>query len=228
MENKDQSDEVASTSSVQFAKAVPKFICSKHSGCVLAQSEPSVPLTSSNALRASEVFLAALTLLTTSEAGNLRTECNTIPNVMIYELLISYGLVMKRIDIEAVNQVIGKFYRGPADMNESNFLDFLVTFEALPYHYGQRLRRNAGRGEAEAFRELVIRGCNPNAADGEGLNSLHYACEFNRHNVIREMHSLIGEQLILNAKVSFHALFLDLHVHFGWLWSSDLNFFHLA
>ena len=83
MENREQSHEVASISSVQFAEAVPKFICSKHSGSILAQSEPSVPLTSSNAQRASEVFMEALTLLETSEAGNSRTGCNIISHVMI-------------------------------------------------------------------------------------------------------------------------------------------------
>ena len=202
MENTEDPDAFENLNSVKFAKAKVKFICSKHSGSILAQHEPAVPLTSSNTLRASEIFLAASTFLASSEAGYTRSGSNTIPNVMLYELLINYGLVSKRIDIETVNQAIGRFYRGPPDMNESTFLEFLTAFEALPYHYGQRLRRNAGRGEAEALRELVIRGCNPNTADGEGLTSLHYACEFNRANIVLELHSLIGDDLLVNAKVS--------------------------
>ena len=37
----------------------------------------------------------------------------------------------------------------------------VTRFETPAFFYGQRLRRNAGRGQVEEVIELIIRGCSP-------------------------------------------------------------------
>jgi hypothetical protein len=85
-------------------------------------------------------------------------------------------------------------------IDEIQFCDIVTRFEAPSFFYGQRLRRNAGRGQVQEMIELIIRGCNPNTADGEGLTSLHYASEFNRLDVIRALFEICGESLMLNPR----------------------------
>jgi len=85
-------------------------------------------------------------------------------------------------------------------IDQIQFCDIVTRFEAPSFFYGQRLRRNAGRGQVEEMVELIIRGCNPNTADGEGLTSLHYASEFNRLDVIRSLYDLCGDSLMLNPR----------------------------
>ena len=85
-------------------------------------------------------------------------------------------------------------------IDQIQFCDMVTRFEAPAFFYGQRLRRNAGRGQVEEMIELIIRGCNPNTADGEGLTSLHYASEFNRLDVIRALYDLCGDSLMLNPR----------------------------
>jgi len=85
-------------------------------------------------------------------------------------------------------------------IDQIQFCDIVTRFEAPAFFYGQRLRRNAGRGQVQEMIELIIRGCNPNTADGEGLTSLHYASEFNRLDVIRALFEICGESLMLNPR----------------------------
>ena len=53
---------------------------------------------------------------------------------------------------------------------------------------------------------MIIRGCEPNTADGEGLNALHYAAEFNCVPVIKEIAQITAPfkgLLLLNARCKY-------------------------
>ena len=85
-------------------------------------------------------------------------------------------------------------------MEEADFLNFVSEFFAPSYYYGQRLRRFVARGCVDDALLLLARGCNVNTSDGEGLSSLHYASEFNKVEMIRQLHSFSQDGLKVNAK----------------------------
>jgi Ankyrin repeats (many copies) len=194
--NKDSSNLL----SVAFTQATVTTICSKHSGSILAQNEPQVQLSVHNTEKALEVFRANLT---TSELTSEAVGGKLIARpARIYDLLLNCGLVSSSFDKDVVMEVIARLYQGPSEIDEKAFIKFLESFQAPAYNYGQRLRRNAGRGELRDVTDLIIRGCDVNTADGEGLTSLHYACEFNRADIVRALKMLVGEALMVNTKVS--------------------------
>lgn len=85
-------------------------------------------------------------------------------------------------------------------MEEADFLNFVSEFFAPSYYYGQRLRRFVARGCVDDALLLLARGCNVNTSDGEGLSSLHYASEFNKVEMIRQLHAFSQDGLKVNAK----------------------------
>lgn len=195
-ENRDTSNLL----SVTFTQATVKIICSKHSGSILAQNEPHVPLSSHNVEKALEVFRA--NLITSELANESVGDKLTVRPSKIYNLLLNCGFVSSLFDKDVVVEVIARLYQGPLEIDEKAFINFLESFQAPAYYYGQRLRRNAGRGELRDVTDLIIRGCDVNTADGEGLTSLHYACEFNRVDIVNTLKMLVGDALMVNTKVS--------------------------
>lgn len=194
-------DVTSNLQSVAFTVASVKTICSSHSGSILALNEASVPLATSKIDKAREIFLAAVACAKEVPLSGDNTMC-VVDQSMIYDLLLAAGLVSKTIDKESIKDLICRFYKGPISMEEDNYLAFLQKFQAPAYYYGQRLRRNAGRGELRDMSDLILRGCDVNTADGEGLTSLHYACEFNRPQILETLVALAGDELKINAKVS--------------------------
>lgn len=104
-----------------------------------------------------------------------------------------------------------------AHIEEHHFLSFLEKYRAPGYHFGQRMRRFAGRGEVDAVAELIIRGCSVNTADGEALSSLHYASEFNRVHVIEKIAELCPPHDSDEGHEKSHEkLLLNCHDKYGW------------
>ena len=60
---------------------------------------------------------------------------------------------------------------------------------------------------------FLLRGCNVNTADGEGLCSLHYACEFNQTESIKALAQYVKKDLLINAKckVGWTPLYTAIH-----------------
>ena len=85
-------------------------------------------------------------------------------------------------------------------MEEADFLNFVSAFFAPSYYYGQRLRRFVARGCVDDALLLLARGCNVNTSDGEGISSLHCAAEFNKVEMIRQLHAFSPDALKVNAK----------------------------
>lgn len=185
--------------SVTFSRPSVENVCSRHAGSILALDEPIVPSNPTSVEVAQNVFRAALEV-SSSGSDNSRGK-STLGHVMIYDLLISAKLISNKHEKEIIIDLIKRIYSGPSDMDEKAFLDFISSFIAPSYYYGQRLRRNAGRGEHVNVTELIIRGCDANTGDGEGLTSLHYACEYDRVNIIDALEGLVGKALIINAEV---------------------------
>lgn len=208
MKKSGESDEaVSNLQSVAFTVASTKTICSSHSGSILALDEAVVPLTTSKIDEAREIFRAA----SSAKDGHLSGDTTkfVIDQSMIYDLLLSGGLVSKIIDKQTIKDLICRLYKGPNSMEEDDYLAFLQKFQAPAYYYGQRLRRNAGRGELKDMSDLILRGCDVNTADGEGLTSLHYACEFNRPKILETLVALAGDELMINAKVRIRFLYMS-------------------
>ena len=186
--------------SVTFSKPSVKIVCSRHAGSILALDEPIVPTNPANIEVAKIVFRAAIEVSSSGSDNSIGR--STLSHVMIYDLLISARLVSDKHQKDIMIDLIKRIYIGPSDMDEKAFLDFLPSFMAPEYYYGQRLRKNAGRGELIDFTELIMRGCDANTGDGEGLTSLHYACEYDRVNIIDALEGLAGKTLIVNAEVA--------------------------
>lgn len=84
--------------------------------------------------------------------------------------------------------------------------------------FGTELRTVCGRGENEYVvpppagitmshcscsdgrraRELVVRGCKPNAVDGRGWNAVHHAAEYGQASTIEMLVELLEEELELD------------------------------
>ncbi|OWZ11889.1 Histone-lysine N-methyltransferase [Phytophthora megakarya] len=63
-------------------------------------------------------------------------------------------------------------------------LNVFALLYAPAYKYGQELRLACGRGHIDLVRELISRGCNPNARDASGWSALHYAADYGQLKVI--------------------------------------------
>lgn len=205
---------------VAFSKPTVKHICNPHRGSILATPEPDVPLADELREKAVKVF------------GGLVPECPAeVSQKLICDLLVECGYdsdrdILERIvekkfftqgeaDIESKSSDVGAF------MDASDFCNrYLQRFQAPSYYYGQRLRRNAGRGEVQEMLELIVRGCSINTADGEGLTSLHYASEFNRLDVIKALVGIGGSadggrKILLDARDKYGWTPLYCAVHHG-------------
>ena len=74
----------------------------------------------------------------------------------------------------------------------------------IAYYYGQRLRKYISRGLIEQATELLVRGCNVNTADGEGMTSLHYAANYNKPKAIEALIKFYGLQFNIEINNDFH------------------------
>lgn len=68
------------------------------------------------------------------------------------------------------------------------------------FYYGQRLRKYISRGMTDEAIKLIMRGCDVNTGDGEGLTSLHYAAQYNKPKPIEAILEHLG---------SIHSLILS-------------------
>ncbi len=102
-----------------------------------------------------------------------------------------------------------------ASLSESEFLTWYEHFYADPFFYGQRMRMSAGRGLVTEVKQMLHRQCNINTANGEGLTSLHYACEYNRPEIVDLLIELGGDALVVNAEDKYGWTPLHCAVHHG-------------
>jgi len=168
---------------VTFTPARPKDIISPHSGSILADEDPIAPFTDALREKALKLFHASAT----KSDNVVILEKSALPDVWS-----KFGYCYERETILSVIQGWSHFpsLESPNVLTEIEFLSFMKKFHAPASNFGQRLRLYCSRGIISKVTELVIRGCNMNAADGFGLTPLHYAAEFNKPDVIDELHRL--------------------------------------
>lgn len=178
-------------STVMFTPATTKNVCSPHSGSILGNEGPIVPLKDEQKERIMKIF----------DSGDSFQQSD------IESLLTkSFGYHPYEGLSAVVQKVYGPNYSPDEPLTEKDFASFLEVFQNPAYYYGQRLRRSAGRGLVGPTLEVIMRGCDPNTADGEGLNALHYAAEFNCVAIIREIARLtapIPGLLLIDARCKY-------------------------
>ncbi|GMI37779.1 hypothetical protein TeGR_g6225, partial [Tetraparma gracilis] len=75
---------------------------------------------------------------------------------------------------------------------------------AAPVFHGPRLRKAAGRADHDIVRDLVMRGCDINTADGNGHTPLHTAAFLGMKDTVKELAAISGKngaaKLVVDAK----------------------------
>lgn len=176
---------------VEFRKPQPKNIVSPHSGSILAKDEPVVELSPN----LKDIALNSFQEICAAAAEN-EMPVAKLPQTKIVDFLVACGFNHSG---EHMDKVIQQLYITGDGASEEEMLTLLKKYQAPAFHFGQRLRRYASRGELSQLLQLIARGCNPNSGDGDGLTPLHYAAEFNQYDIIKSMSDMVGEDLLLNA-----------------------------
>jgi hypothetical protein len=184
---------------VQFTKPTAKHIVSPHSGSILSEPNPEPPLEEAMIEKATNAF-------------NVLATDNLVESSAIVELLVNCGFDH---DVTILAQVVKEFYTEEEPLSLTKFLEFLRKFYAPAYYYGQRLRRNVGRGQNSEVTSLLVRNCDANTSDGEGTSSLHYCCEYNRPDIIEILVNIAKKGLALNAQDRYGWTPLHSAVHQG-------------
>ncbi|CAM9520522.1 unnamed protein product [Chrysoparadoxa australica] len=103
--------------------------------------------------------------------------------------------------LEISNQVWDKlvnweFYCSESGkVNEEGFLG-LCSLLMVPDQAGALLRKAAGRGDDEMVSELLMRGCCPNAQDGNGSSVLHHAASHNQLETAKKICKQAGSKAV--------------------------------
>lgn len=192
-------------SRVKFTPAKVEYIISSQKSSILARDGPIVPLSAEAEEKVRKVFEASV------QEGS-----KSLPIDQFATVLKESGLTYadEKYVKKAVNSIVDAKLQDE-EMNIDDFCLFASTFQNPAYQYGQRLRRNAGRGIVDEVEIILARGCNPNTADGEGLTTLHYASEFNKVDVITALKDVAGDQLLVNPKCKYGWTPLHCAAHHG-------------
>jgi hypothetical protein len=169
---------------VIFTKPTVKHIVSPHSGSILAETDPVIPLEEAFIKKCTEVFEKVA-------VGNAVTK-DKIP-----DLLSKCGFAH---DLQLLTKVVTEFYLGPESLELNSFLEFVEKFYAPDYYFGERMRKNVARGQNGAVTAYLVRNCDANTSDGEGTSSLHYCCEYNRPDIIEILAKIAKQKLVVNAQ----------------------------
>lgn len=190
---------------VQFREAHAKDIVSCHSGSILSAPEPVINLTDAQKDQITTVFNELASTPDDAQPGGGTIEKSSLGNV-----LVKSGML--RHDNDVVNTLISR-YAGNEPICLADVMEFARQIHAPTYHYGNRLRRAVDRGEVNAVAELLVRGCNPNCQDGEGLTPLHYACEYGKLDIIHTLFDKAGDliQIDIKDKYGWSPLFTAVH-----------------
>ena len=194
---------------VKFKKADVKDIVSHHSSSILSKDDPEVP---------HDTKLEALSRQAFKSSPSLKDEhlsCGNMPDLIstLHKCGFNYlcpelsSAVLERLNSylhKLVVDIISQRRKGAlsiditiASLNENDFVILAQKFNAPAFYFGQRLRRLVARAQLSDAILLILRGCNANTSDGEGLSSIHYACEYNRHEVIDIIHNIVKEDLVI-------------------------------
>lgn len=176
---------------IQFQKPQVKSIISYHSGSLLA-----IPVLSSDkksscllSIENHEKIINKVKTITCpllkEQIPNILSELKEFP---YYNYQITSTSSKSQMDImldNISNDIINRFFVNSNDeITLDKLLQFIEEFYMNATDYGQRYRLYAGRGNIQEMAELLLRGCDINASNGDGLSALHYAAERNQVDII--------------------------------------------
>lgn len=199
---------------VTFTPAKVKHVISHHKSSILADDGPVVSLSSQSKERLQKVFHSVLE--GGDEEGGGEDKTSVLAANKVAEVLTTAEVTSA--EAKLVESVVEDMLDSKLDGDELDvdaMCSFAERFQNPSFEYGQRLRRYAGRGCADEVQRILVRGCNANTADGEGLTALHYACEFNKLDVIRVIREVAGESLVINAQCKYGWTPLHCAAHHG-------------
>jgi len=214
MSEPSQTFDAENAARVTFTPAKVKHVISHHKSSILADDGPVVSLSSQSKERLQKVFHSVLDEGDGERGGEDKTSVLAADKVA--EVLTTAEVTSA--EAKLVESVVEDMLDSKLDGDELDvdaMCSFAERFQNPSFEYGQRLRRYAGRGCADEVRRILVRGCNPNTADGEGLTALHYACEFNKLDVIRVVREVAGESLVVNAQCKYGWTPLHCAAHHG-------------
>jgi hypothetical protein len=201
-EEEENAELLANIQSVQFKQPEPKQIISGHSFSLLAEENPKIELTNIMEQKATTIF---------NSYDESHGATGHVSRQDVVQLLIQCDY---KYDEAVMHRTVEKMCSSDT-LDLHGWLSFLEKYQAPAYYYGQRLRKYCGRGEVEEALSLIVRGCDVNSGDGEGLNSLHYAAELNRIEVIEALHNISGSKLIINCQDKYGWTPLHCAAHHG-------------
>lgn len=195
---------------VQFSKPEIKFIVSHHSGTILAKDEPNVDFSINDNSELKERVLAAYkSVIEPEDEEDGATpdaegkELVIITKDLLPELFLRSGL---DFDDDLSKTIIDRFYKNNGategdSVSEDTYCRIVESAQAPAFQFGQHLRKYSSRGQIREVVTLLARGCDPNCGDGDGLNALHYACNYNHPKVVETLFTVVPEEdLILEAR----------------------------
>ncbi|KAG5188915.1 ankyrin [Tribonema minus] len=87
---------------------------------------------------------------------------------------------------------------GRDDVSCEGFVALFALAAAPSRKYGAQLRKAAGRGDVAVVRELLMRGCGVNTADGNGMPALQHAAAAGLVDVAKLLKQCAGAELEVN------------------------------
>lgn len=206
-------DRLVNLSRVKFTKPIPKKIISHHAGCdILTRLHDEFVVKSETSEMFIEKAKRYMQSLQTSSPQSDDSNSLSLPETKVKDLLVYCGLTGKfPIGTQDVNvdqilhSILCRFgitlsEQSDQTIPESTVYDLVNRFHVTSSTCGHMLRKLCARGEIDEIIELHVRGCDPNAADGDGLSALHYAAELNKYNVINLLCKLHGKELAIDCQ----------------------------
>lgn len=197
---------------VLFPKLPVKKVVSYHSGTILANDDPIIEITEEKEDEVRTVFNAvqqgsSISIAKLAEAFIKLGFCSDVK--------LLQPIIDKKVAIMKTQHLLNESDEG---LTEGQFLQLFKLIFAPAYYYGQRLRLYVGRREYDEVKELLLRQCQVNSANGEGLTPLHYACEYNRPEMIDlifDTCKLLQQTLLVSAQDKYGWTPLHCAAHHG-------------
>jgi hypothetical protein len=197
-------------------KPVSKDIISHHAGCeILTNEVKHIPLLQESDLIKIQHYIHL------QNSIDLQNEENIGNSNSLKNFFNQMGLPVN-FESERFGNLIEEVYLSLIvhlnlnySLSEEDLKAIFCKFHAPTSSYGQKIRKLSARGQLKDVIELVIRGCDANATDGDGFSALHYASELSRYEVVLLLSNLLGAKIIINCQDKYGWTPLHVACHYG-------------
>lgn len=197
---------------VIFPKLPVKKVVSYHSGTILANEEPQIEITEEKDMEVKNAYhqISQSDSLSLDQIHGVFTQLGFCKDQTLFQPIIDKKLLQMKFQKLLAEDATA--------LTEDQFLHLFKFVYAPAYYYGQRLRMYVGRSEFAEAKELMLRQCQVNSANGEGLTPLHYACEYNRVEMVELLHTTcrqLSQALLVSAQDKYGWTPLHCAAHHG-------------